>query len=81
MKKRVYNQKVIQDYIKENGMTIKKFCQMCDISYSQYRKILNDDDVYVSTIIKIIVIAKIPFYKMFEVDEEDMFSGVELYNW
>lgn len=79
MKKRVYNQKVIQDYIKDNGITIKKFCQICGISYSQYRKILNDDDVYVSTIIKIIVIAKIPFHKMFEVDECDMFADVELY--
>ena len=76
---RCYNHKVIKDYIKDNRITIKKFCQRCNISYGQYRRILNDDDVYVSVIIKIMLILKIPFGEMFKVDDCDMFAGVELY--
>lgn len=77
---RRYNHKAIKDYIKRRGITIKKFCELCDISYTQYRRVLDDKDVYASILVKIVVVLKIPFSEIYKIDECDMFEGVELYN-
>lgn len=80
MKKRCYNYKVIKDYIKQQGITIKEFCERCNISYGQYRRILNDDNVYISALFRVSRFLKIPFCEMFSVEDCDTFEDVELYN-
>lgn len=79
MKQRCYNYAVMKAYIKEKGITIKRFCEICNISYSQYRRILNDDDVYVSVLYKVSRVLKIPFCEMFRIDDSEAFDCVELY--
>lgn len=78
MKQRHFNYKVMQDYIKENNMTIKKFCEECNISYSQYRRILNDDNVYISALFRVSRFLKVPFCEMFRIDDS-VENRVELY--
>ena len=79
MKHRYYNHKVIQDYIKERKLTIKKFCGLCKISYNQYKGILNDNNVRIDVLYRIAQVLAIPFYEMFIVENYNRFSGVELY--
>ena len=79
MRRRYYNHKVIQDYIKERKITIKEFCEMCKISYNQHKRILNDDNVHIDALFKISKVLLIPFNEMFIVKNYNRFSGVELY--
>ena len=66
MKQRHFNYKVMQNYIKEKGITIKKFCEMCKITYYQYRQVVKDDiKVFVSVLYKISLVVDIPFCEMF----------------
>ena len=49
------NGKIVRDYIKDNNLTIKKFCEMCDIKYYNYRQIMkNDTNILTSILFKVI---------------------------
>lgn len=66
MKKRYFNYQIMQNYVKKNGLTIKKFCEMCKIKYYQYRQIVKDDvKVCVSVLYKVSLIIRVPFCEMF----------------
>lgn len=68
MKKRCFNYQIMQSYIKEKGLTIKRFCEMCGITYYQYRQIVKDDvNIYISALFRVSVVIGIPFYEMFKV--------------
>ena len=70
MKQRYFNYKVMQNYIKENNLTIKKFCDMSNITYYQYRQIVKDDlNVFISVLYKVARTLKIPFSEMFKVED------------
>lgn len=68
MKQVSYNYKAVQDYINQKGITIKKFCQMCNISYSQYRRIATNKNVHVGALYRVALTLNIPFYKIFDVE-------------
>lgn len=42
MKSGIINVKLIKKYIKENNLTIKKFCKKCEISYYTYLKMMKN---------------------------------------
>lgn len=43
MTRLVINSKIIKDYLKENDFTIKKFCEVYNIKYYNYRQITKND--------------------------------------
>lgn len=45
------NAKVIRDYIKEHNLTIKKFCEKCNITYYNYRQIIKNDTAILSHVL------------------------------
>lgn len=79
MKQICYNNEDMREFIKENKLTVKKFCEMCDISWSQYRRIVNDDNVYIISLYKVSRVLKIPFSEMVKVDDSEIFKDIELY--
>ncbi len=39
----LFNKKVIEEFLKNNNLTLKKFCKNCDISVKTLDKYLNTD--------------------------------------
>lgn len=52
MEKRI-NVKLILDYIKENNLTRKEFCEQCDINLSTFYRIINNKNNKLIPMIKI----------------------------
>ena len=50
-----YNEKIniqkIKDYINANNLSINKFCKLCGIGYSTYKKLMNNKNTFSSTAI------------------------------
>ena len=40
---KIFNTQIVKDYIKNNKLTVKQFCENCKISYYSYRQFMNDD--------------------------------------
>ena len=44
MRKKVnINLKIIKDYMEENNLSVEAFCELCKISRSEYKRIMNYD--------------------------------------
>jgi len=41
---------IIKNYLKTNNLTIKKFCQMCEIKYYNFRQIMANNLNVTSTV-------------------------------
>lgn len=49
-----FNINVIKNYLKENNLTIKKFCKICNIKYYNYRQMIkNDFNIYSNVLYKV----------------------------
>ena len=54
MKNIVFKTEIINNYLKTNNLTIKKFCERCNIKYYNFRQIMkNDLNVYSSIIYRV----------------------------
>ena len=57
---------LIENYLKENNLSKTKFCKICKISYSTYKKIMSSDNNFgVIALFRIAKILNIEVYKMF----------------
>lgn len=43
MQNLTFNYEIIKDYLIENHLTIKQFCQLCNIKYYNFRQIAKND--------------------------------------
>ena len=63
--KQFINQKLIEDYIKANNLTITKFCKLCKISPNTLRKLFNNEDCRLNAVLKIARTMDVDLYKLF----------------
>ncbi len=69
MKEIYLDSKVMQDYIKTHNLTIKKFCEMCNITYYNYRQIVkNDTSVLTSVLFNVIETINVPLGAILKVE-------------
>lgn len=60
MKKIDINVTLIKDYLNEHNLTVKEFCEKCEIKYYAYRQLmLGDANISVETLYRIGYITKI----------------------
>lgn len=62
----VYNVEMVENYIKENKLTKKAFCEKCNISVTTLYKVLNNKNVYLGTIYRIAKVIHIELKNMFK---------------
>lgn len=55
---------IIEDYRKAHKMTIKDFCEFCNISQYAYRKFMNKNPVKIKVIFKIVNVLNISSDKL-----------------
>lgn len=56
----MFKAELIKKYIKEKGITVKKFCEKCEISVYNYNKLMNNNlKVRISVLYKICKTTKI----------------------
>lgn len=60
------NFKIIKKYIKNNNLTIIKFCKLCNISTGTYYKLKHKKDFYITSLFKIDRIIKIGIHNYFK---------------
>ena len=68
--KNLINTQLIENYIKENGLSKTKFCKICNISLSTYKRIMTDKNVRINALFRISRVLKIPFYQIFNSDKK-----------
>ena len=59
------NKKLIDDYIKNNNLTVTKFCKLCHISPCTYRRIINNEDFRVIALFRIARVLDIKICELF----------------
>lgn len=57
---------LIKKYIKDNKLTIKEFCKLCNISVSAYYRVVNNKNCRFSHIFKISRLMKIRVHQLFK---------------
>jgi predicted transcriptional regulator len=58
---------IFENYIKENNLSKTKFCKLCKISLSTFKKIMaHEDNFRIIALFKIAKVIKIQVYQMFE---------------
>jgi len=68
MKEIYLDGKIMQDYIKVNNLTIKKFCEMCNIKYYNYRQIMkNDTKVLISVLFNVVETIGVPLSEIVKI--------------
>jgi len=40
---KIFDTQIVKDYMKNNKLTVKQFCEKCNISYYSYRQFMTDD--------------------------------------
>ena len=70
--KKVFNTKLIEDFMSKNSTSKTKFCSMCRISPKTFDKIYNNDlNVGILSIYKITKTMKIHFFEIFCDNQND----------
>ena len=59
------NVKLIDDYIKNNNLTVTKFCKLCKISPKTLKKLKNGEDCRVIAVFKIARLMNIRVHQLF----------------
>ena len=59
------NVKIIEFYLKENNLSISKFCRLCKISTDTYKRIMTNKNFKLNAIYKIAKVLKVHIYQMF----------------
>ena len=68
MKKVYLDGRIMQEYIKANKLTIKKFCEMCNIKYYNYRQIMkNDTKVLISVLFNVVETIGVPLSEIVKI--------------
>ena len=57
---------LIKNYIKENKLTIKEFCKLCNISVSAYYRVVNNKNCRFSHIFNLLRLMKIRVHQLFK---------------
>lgn len=70
MNNNLINTKEIQAYLKENKLSIVKFCKICKISPHTYKKIMANEDFNLIALFKIAKAIKIPIHKIFNAEQK-----------
>lgn len=59
------NTKIIEDYRKENQLSVTKFCKLCQITPGTYKKIMSNESFNIKALFKIAKILGIHACQMF----------------
>lgn len=59
------NAKMIESYRKENNLSIAKFCMLCGISPSTYRRVIANKNYKIDSVYKISKILKVYLCEMY----------------
>ena len=60
------NTQIIIEYIENNNLTKKEFCQQCKISISTFYKIINGKNFNLISLFKIAKIIEVPIHMFFK---------------
>lgn len=64
--KNLIKTEIIENYLQENNLSKTKFCKMCGISHSTFRKIMdNDSNSSLVALFKVVKVMKIHLYEIF----------------
>lgn len=66
MKKYSINMEIIKAYMKENGLSIAKFCQKCGISPSTFYRMTENKEIYLTAPFKISRTMGVPLHCLFK---------------
>lgn len=58
--KKIIKIEIIENFIKENKLTITKFCKLCNISYLTYKKVMSNTLYSITPLIKIAYVIRKP---------------------
>ena len=58
-KQNLINTNLIENFIKENKLTITKFCKLCNISYGSYKKIMNCTIHQFTPVLKVAIVMNV----------------------
>ena len=61
----IVNTEIIESYIKENNLSMNKFCKLCKISPSTYKRIKNNRNFKLNALFKIAKILNVHICRMF----------------
>ena len=60
MENLTFNHEIVKTYLKENHLTIKEFCKICNIKYYNFRQIMkNDLNIYSNVLYRVCKTTKI----------------------
>ena len=64
--KKIYKSEILEEYRKENNPSKQQFCKLCKISTNTYKKILNNENVIITSLFRIARVLNIHVCEMFE---------------
>ena len=67
MEERV-NAQLILDYIKDNNLTKKEFCQRCKVNVSTFYSFINGKNFNMTNLLRMAKTMNVPLHKFFEND-------------
>ena len=71
------NKKLIGDYIKNNNLTITKFCKICKISPTTLKRLINGEDCRINAIFKIARVLNVEISELFNENSAEGFVRSE----
>lgn len=65
-----FKKELFKNFMKENNLSVTKFCKLCKIDVSVYYKIMNDKTNFrINVLFKIAKVLKIQVYQMFKSED------------